>query len=45
MPRLVNVTVEARAPTCYAGDGGIRLLLPLWGDGRVSLLLGAVQAR
>ena len=40
-----SATVEARAPTCYAGDGGIRLLLPLWGDGRVSLLLGAVQAR
>lgn len=35
-----SATVEARAPTCHSG----RLLLPMWGDGRVSLLLGAVQA-
>jgi len=36
-----SATVEARAPTFYAGAG--RLLLPMWGDGRVSLLLGAVR--
>ena len=35
-----SATVEARAPTYHRG----RLLLPMWGDGRVSLLLGAVQA-
>ena len=40
-----SATVEARAPTCYAHKGGMRLLLPLWGDGRISLLLGAVQKR
>jgi len=34
-----SATVEARAPTYHGG----RLLLPMWGDGRVSLLLGAVQ--
>ena len=33
-----SATVEARAPTYHRG----RLLLPMWGDGRVSLLLGAV---
>lgn len=36
-----SATVEARAPTYHGG----RLLLPMWGDGRVSLLLGAVQKR
>ena len=35
-----SATVEARAPTYQRG----RLLLPMWGDGRVSLLLGAVTA-
>jgi len=35
-----SATVEARAPTFCGG----RLLLPMWGDGRVSLLLGAVRA-
>ena len=39
-----SATVEARAPTCHAGNGAARLLLPMWGDGRVSLLLGVVQA-
>ena len=40
-----SATVEARAPTCYRDAGGAsRLLLPLWGDGRISLLLGAVHA-
>jgi len=40
-----SATVEARAPTCYASMDGMRLLLPLWGDGRISLLLGAVRKR
>jgi hypothetical protein len=40
-----SATVEARAPTCYAHNGAARLLLPLWGDGHVSLLLGAIQVR
>ena len=35
-----SATVEARAPTYHGG----RLLLPMWGDGRVSLLPGAVTA-
>jgi hypothetical protein len=38
-----SATVEARAPTYFRDAGGAaRLLLPMWGDGRVSLLLGAV---
>jgi hypothetical protein len=41
-----STTVEARAPTYDRhATGAARLLLPMWGDGRVSLLLGAVQAR
>lgn len=36
-----SATVEARAPTFYQ-DGTARLLLPLWGNGYVSALLGAV---
>jgi hypothetical protein len=40
-----SATVEARAPTYYRDTATARLLLPMWGDGRVSLLLGAVQAR
>ena len=40
-----SATVEARAPTYYRdADGTARLLMPMWGDGRVSLLLGAVHA-
>jgi hypothetical protein len=40
-----SATVEARAPTCYRdGGGAARLLLPLWGDGRINLLLGVVDA-
>ena len=41
-----SATVEARAPTYYrAADGAARLLLPMWGDGRIGMLLGAVQRR
>jgi hypothetical protein len=44
-----SATVEARAPTYYRiGSRGLspgfaRLLLPMWGDGRISMLLGAVD--
>lgn len=34
-----SATVETRAPTYHRG----RLLLPMWGDGRISLLLGSVR--
>jgi hypothetical protein len=41
-----SATVEAKAPTFYREDAAAtrfsRLLLPAWGEGRVSLLLGAV---
>jgi hypothetical protein len=46
-------TIESRAPTYYrhevtergssrATEGYSRLILPLWGDGRIGMLLGAV---
>ncbi len=37
-----SATVEAAAPT-YQQDGFARLLMPLWGDGYVSALLGIVR--
>ena len=44
-----SATVEAAGPTAHTGggkpdDGGryIRLLLPLWGEGQVRMILGAV---
>lgn len=48
-----SATVESRAPTYYrhalakggdarAGEGYSRLILPMWGDGHVGMLLGAV---
>jgi hypothetical protein len=40
-----NATVEARTPTFYRHDGAppyARILLPMWGDGRIGMLLGAV---
>ncbi len=45
-----SAAVEARAPTYYrsgAADapGYARLLLPMWGDGRIGMLLGAVEMR
>lgn len=40
-----SATVEARAPTHYAGDGYARILLPMWGDGHIGMLLGAVDWR
>ena len=40
-------TVECAQPTFFRdeGDGGAyaRLLLPMWGEGRISMLLGAVD--
>lgn len=41
-----SATVEARKPTYLRHDGKegySRLLLPMWGDGRISMLLGAVS--
>jgi hypothetical protein len=40
-----SATVEARKPTYYRqeGPGGYaRLMLPMWGDGRIGMLLGAI---
>ena len=37
-----SATVEARAPTCFEADY-TRLLLPMWGDGHIGMLLGAVD--
>ncbi len=41
-----SATVEARRPTLHRSTGPnryARLLLPMWGDGRVGLLLGVVD--
>jgi hypothetical protein len=44
-----DAAVESRAPTWYrrgpsgSGRGYARLLLPLWGEGQVRLLLGAIE--
>lgn len=42
-----TATVESAEPTLFAGQSGdrpcARLLLPMWGDGRISMLLGAVD--
>lgn len=38
-------TVEARKPTYYASAGYARLILPMWGDGRISMLLCAFDWR
>ena len=40
-----SATVEARAPTYHADAGYSRVLLPMWGDGHISMLLGAVDWR
>ncbi|HEY8003851.1 MAG TPA: hypothetical protein VIE16_06465 [Phenylobacterium sp.] len=43
-----DATVECAAPTYFRDDAVAmpygRLLLPLWGEGRISMLLGAVDA-
>jgi hypothetical protein len=41
-----SATIEARAPTFYRHQGKpayARILLPMWGDGRIGMLLGAVE--
>jgi hypothetical protein len=38
-----GATVSARAPTFHRGSNYARLLLPMWGDGRIGMLLGAVD--
>jgi hypothetical protein len=38
-----SATVEARAPTYYRGAGCSRILLPMWGDGHIGMLLGALD--
>ncbi len=47
-----SATVEAAAPTCHSQAAAAgpaptraysRLLLPMWGDGRIGMLLGAVD--
>ena len=43
-----SATVERRAPTLYHGSSPpayARLILPLWGDGHINALLGAVVTR
>jgi hypothetical protein len=41
-----SATVEARAPTCHEDAAGYsRILLPMWGDGHIGMLLGAVDWR
>jgi hypothetical protein len=37
-----SATIEARLPSCYDADY-VRLLLPMWGDGHIGMLLGAVE--
>ena len=37
-----SAAAELRMPSFYAGDDYLRLLLPAWGDGHVSALLGFV---
>ncbi len=38
-----SATVESRAPTYHRHGTYARLLLPMWGDGRIGMLLGAVS--
>jgi hypothetical protein len=41
-----SATVEAAAPTFFRGEAErphARLLLPFWGNGQISLLLGAID--
>jgi hypothetical protein len=35
-----HATVEGQHPTYYRGSGYERLLLPMWGEGRIGMLLG-----
>lgn len=42
-----SATIEAAAPSYYRQEAGARtyerLLLPLWGEGRIGMLMGAVD--
>ncbi len=38
-------TLEGRHPTYYAAGPYARLLAPMWGDGRIGMILGAVAWR
>jgi hypothetical protein len=40
-----EATVESARPTYYRGTDYSRLLLPMWADGRVGMLVGAVVWR
>jgi len=37
-----SATIESGAPSFYQSGSTARLLLPLWGDGHISMLLGVV---
>ena len=45
--RVLDLTRARAGPTCFRFDGDdrpySRLLLPMWGDGRASMILGAVE--
>lgn len=38
-----SATVERRGPTCFSAAEYDRILLPMWGDGHISMLLGAIS--
>lgn len=38
-------TLEGRHPTYYAAGAYSRFLAPMWGDGRIGMLLGAIAWR
>ncbi len=40
-----EATVESAQPSYYRGTDYSRLLLPMWADGRISMLVGAVVWR
>jgi hypothetical protein len=40
-----EATVESAQPTYYRGADYSRLLLPMWADGRISMLVGAIVWR
>ncbi len=37
-----SATIESGLPTYYRNEGYSRLLLPMWGNGRIEMILGAV---
>ena len=46
LPAQCSATIEAAAPTFFRSDEErphARLLLPFWGDGRICLLVGAIE--